>query len=111
MRNFLKEFGQVHSDALDYLKKKLEEKNEIVLVDIEDDEQEFFPDEFYELPSQHVYNRHGLLLSYRIWRLRITDGVMFADGYSDEDSPSDWEFEIEKNGLNWDCVIELTTYI
>ena len=112
-RNYLAEFGTLYGDAFKFLRDSLVEKKEITFVNInnEDEFQDACDDgSFYELPTQFVFHRRGYILHYRIWRLRMSeDGTMYADGHSFEDSPEEWEFNMDTD-LDWSTVIELTAY-
>lgn len=108
-REFLKEFGQLHSDALDYLKKRLEETNVIILVDVEAEE----PDDGDErdvLPKQFLMRQHDYV-PYRIWKLELKDGVMLAHGFDFEDFGEDHIFNIDDQYLDWSTIIEVASWI
>lgn len=109
MRNFLKDFGQLNSDALDYLKKRLEETNEIILVDVEAEESDD-GDGRDELPRQFLTRRHDYA-PYRIWKLELKDGVMFAHGYDYEEYGEDVIFSIDDQYLDWSTIIEIADWI
>lgn len=112
-RNYLAEFGTLYGDAFKFLRESLEEKKVITFVDITDHNALYEAEEdgsFYELPTQFVIHRRGYILHYRIWRLRMSDdGIMYADGHSYEDSPEEWEFNMDTD-LDWSTVIELTAF-
>jgi len=109
--NFLKDFGKLHSEALDYLKKRLEETNKIVLVDVyKVDEDECVPDEIYEMPRQMLQRKYDYV-PFRIWKLTLVDGTMFAHGYDAEEGGPDHVFNITDMYLDWSTVIELAGII
>ena len=110
-KNFLGEFGRLHGQAWDYIKKRLEETNEIILVNIDEETEDgCVPDEIYEMPRQMLMRKYDYV-PYRIWKLTLVDDTMFAHGYDYEEGGSDHIFNIDDMYLDWSTVIEIAGII
>jgi hypothetical protein len=111
--NFLKQFGELHSEALDFIKKSLEDakNNEIILVDVyKVDEDECVDDSIYEMPRQMLQRKYDYV-PFRIWKLTLVDDTLFAHGYDAEEGGPDHVFNITDMYLDWSTVIELAGII